>query len=220
LDLARLAHELRTPLGAIAAMAEVMRDERLGPLADERYRGYAADIHNAARHANQILSAVMASPDSGLIRPAADAGPLAVDDELLRLTAGLSSLAHRHGLTLKAELTAPNAIIQIDERAFRQIVLNLVSNAFRFTPPGGRVAVSTERTDRKQVTIAIKDNGDGMTAAQLVRIRSALTPATPARHGGLGLPIVRSLVELSGGTVTVDSAPGRGTEISLLFPTA
>jgi signal transduction histidine kinase len=226
-DLARLAHELRTPLGAIAALAEIMRDERLGPLGERRYRSYAADIHDSAAHAMSILAAFLEGGATSHFTRGQDAPPPMdfVDLDIGELAKGaissLKPLADRAGVRLDLEIAPMLPRLIADRRSLRQIINNLVSNALKFTPPRGQVVVSVSHQSTGPIMLEVADTGDGMTAAELERARSgAVAPASIRRRSGgtgFGLPLVRSLAAASGATLAIDSAPGKGTRVTLAF---
>jgi len=183
LDIAKLAHELRTPLAAIVALAEIMRDERLGALPDQRYRGYTADIHDSAVHALAVLAGFL-EPDAGRSR----ALPMVFAEIDVALVAAssvsaLTPLAERSGVRLSLDPAPrlPNLIA--DRRSLKQILLNLIANAVRFTPPGGEVRVSTRYECMSALSVEVADTGDGMTAAELSR---ALEPTAAPGAAGCG----------------------------------
>ena len=221
-DIARLAHELRTPLGAITVLAEIMRDERLGPLGSDRYRGYAADIFASAAHANSVLASFL-DPVAGAGEP----GSLAfVELDLAAVLAGtvsaLEPLARRSGVLLRLSLDVPLPHLIADRRCIRQILDNLIANALKFTPPGREVTVAGRYGIGGPVVIEVADTGDGMTAAELARGRAGDAAPEPLRRRsggtGFGLPLVRALATASGATFGIDSTPGGGTRVTISFP--
>ena len=220
-DVARLAHELRTPLSAITVLAEIMRDERLGPLGSDRYRGYVADIFASAAHANSVLASFL---DPTANTPGQ--GSLAFVEldlaELLAATvSALEPLAQRSGVTLRASLGTPLPHLIADRRCIRQMLDNLIANALKFTPPGGEVVVSARYAVGGPVVIEVADTGDGMTATELAHARAGDTVPEPLRRRsggtGIGLPLVRALAIASGATVGIDSAAGGGTRVTIAF---
>lgn len=221
-DVGRLAHELRTPLGAIQALAEIIRDERLGPLGNPRYRAYAADIHLSASHANAVLGAFL-DPSACSVD---GTGPFvfAELDMAALVPAGVSALeaiAVRSGVAL--DVVVPEGLPRViaDRRSVLQILNNLVSNALRFTPPGGRVRIALTYAPGGPVVLEIADTGDGMDAAALERLNRSLDGrgALSRRSGssGIGIPLVRSLAAAGGADVGIESSLGHGTRVRVAF---
>lgn len=221
---ARLAHEIRTPLGAIAAAAEVIGDQRLGPVGTARYLGYARDIHASASHALALVERMLGEPKASL-SPAAEALAFSEVDTaaLLETTASqLGPLAERAGLTLALALPPRLPHLVADATSLRQIVLNLVGNALKFTPRGGHVTVAARYDGDGTLTITVSDTGRGMTAHE---VADALGGRRAARRGeatggaglGLGLRLVQALAATNGAEVVIESAAGRGTSASVVF---
>ena len=222
-DVRRLAHELRTPLSAIAAMSEIMRDERLGPLSGERYRSYAAGIHDSAGHAMSVLASFL-EPGTSM-----RAGGVPTEFEELDVGAAVASaaealrpLAERAGVELVLERPERLPHLIADRRSLRQILDNLVANALKATPPGGRIALRVCYVAGGPVAVEVADTGDGMTAAQLARARAGATAPAPLRRRsggtGYGLPLVHALAAAGGGTIAVDSELRGGTRVTISFP--
>ena len=221
-DFARLAHELRTPLGAIAMLSEIMRDERLGRLDDARYRAYAADIHDTATHAMSVLSAFV---DARF----ATAGKLPmkfVEFELDGLAAttvsALAPLAAASGVALSLICDGHLPRLIGDRRCVRQILDNLISNALKFTPPGGAIIINVGYALGGPMSLAVTDTGDGMTDAELARARAGATAPEPFRRrsagSGFGLPLVWALAAASGAGLAIESRLGEGTRVVVTFP--
>jgi signal transduction histidine kinase len=222
-DLARLAHELRTPISAIAAAAEIMRDERLGAIGNERYKSYASDIFDGAKHALSIIERLL--PNAG----AASSEPLATSIQAVDLNAIAKSaisamlpLAEKANLQLSSDLQSGLPQLVADPTALKQILLNLLTNSVKFSSPGGKIAVRTWAASDGSISLSISDTGKGMTRREIAAALSPIRPraAKPDHLGGMGigLPLVRTLVEQFRGTLSINSAPGRGTEISIRFP--
>ncbi len=219
--LANIGHELRTPLNAILGFAEIIRDQVFGN-DPERYSRYAADIHSAGTY---LLSVMRNLLDVSKIEAAKfelqeariEFGELV--RECLRLVEGQ---AKARGLTLSASPIG-GVFLQADETALKQILINLLSNAIKFTPEGGSVSLSSRIESDGGLTVTITDSGAGMSAED---IRQALEPFRQVRNKssthpegtGLGLPLASQLAGLHGGSLTIDSAPGRGTAVSVRFP--
>jgi len=221
--LAEVSHELRSPLNAILGFAEIIRDRHLGSQALDRYCEYAGLIHNAG---SLLLSLINDLLDLSKI----EAGKVSLQPERLMVGALLRDctilaqpIINRSGLQLEMALDE-SLEFAVDRRRFIQMILNLLTNAAKFTPHGGRVLMSAQRLDADNIAVMITDNGIGMSAEDITIALQPFGQAAPsldlAQHGtGLGLPIVKSLVELHGGRFIIDSLPGNGTTIALLFPT-
>lgn len=216
--LALLVHELRTPLSAISTLAEIIRDEHLGPLGTERYRGYAADIFDNAAHALSVLAALTSSgpgdPLGAIEKKAVDVNALAAG-----VGSSLAPLASSVGVELKTRLAPGLASVASDARALRQIVLNLMTNAIKASGAGGRVVLSTEASPEGGVVIEVSDEGRGMSKSTLARAQAATgnAPLDGALRpkASLGLGVAQALTLAIGGTLEFDSAPGRGTRARL-----
>jgi len=221
--LAEISHELRSPLNAILGFAEIIRDRHLGDQALDRYTEYAGLIHNAG---TLLLSLINDLLDLSKI----EAGKVNLQLERFAVAALLRDCAilaqpiiNRRNLQLDLALDEELYLI-VDRRRFIQMILNLLTNAAKFTPVAGRVLISAQQLDAQYIAVMVNDNGIGMSADDIV---VAMQPFGQVAHAlnlpedgtGLGLPIVKSLIELHGGRFVVDSIPGSGTTIALLFPT-
>jgi two-component system cell cycle sensor histidine kinase PleC len=220
--LAKLAHELKTPLSAIVAAAEIMRDERLGAMGNPRYLGYAADIHESASHALAVITRMLGAAAGPRTR--ADAAALeAVDlnDLTTRVVSGMMPLAKSRALTLDTDLEVALPSVLADPTGLRQILINLLSNALKFTPPGGDVRVVTGYLDTGGVFLVVRDTGHGMDSATLEKLTNGTAEAPLKRRAGggygIGLPLVMTLAEANHAALEIDSAPGKGTVVLLAF---
>ncbi|MBX9925305.1 MAG: HAMP domain-containing histidine kinase [Hyphomicrobiaceae bacterium] len=232
-QLARLAHELRTPLSAITAAAELMRDEQFGPIGDPRYRGYAGDIHENARHALAVIERMLgrgvsegtdasgvpvaSSPDSvpELVFTEVDIADLAA-----RVASSLRALVDTADLKMHLDLDPGVPRVVADAVTVRQILLNLVTNSVRATPPGGLITISVRRDALGPLVVMVADTGCGIDAAALEQIRSGRRCDIPtsAQGEGIGLPLVMRFAAANGASVSIDSRPGSGTLVSIVFP--
>lgn len=228
-DEARLAHELRTPLSAIVAASEIMKDQRFGPLGNERYVGYAADIHESARHALGVINAMLgargpSSPgDASLLAPRLQFADIDVNAIAASAVSSLQPLAAGAGLTLHLAVAPRLPRVVADAVSVRQILLNLLTNALKFTPHGGRIEVATRYAPDGPVYLEVRDSGVGISPADMAHMRNGSAPVggsgLPRTPGslGIGLAVARSLAIANGATLTLDSTPGEGTLVGLAF---
>jgi signal transduction histidine kinase len=217
-DIARLAHELKTPLSAIAAAAEIMRDERLGTLGSERYRDYAADICDSARHALDVI-ANMLRPRRLQEKTASFAfAEIDVNALAERSVSAMRPLFAQAGLQVSTALEPRLPHVIADAVSLRQIVLNLLTNALKFGGEGARIEVGTRYDVDGPVTVSVRDTGPGMSEAILSEAREGRQAPGPTPDGlGIGLALVRTLAEANGAHVAIESAPGQGTQVDVIF---
>jgi two-component system, cell cycle sensor histidine kinase DivJ len=221
--LANMSHELRTPLNAIIGFSDMMRQELFGPLGAPRYRDYAAHVHESGHHLLELINDIL---DMAKI----EAGKRDLKLERLdpqeagrRALALVRPLAEARKLRLVFE-AADLPRFDVDRRALQQILLNLLSNAIKFTPEGGRVTLSVT-AERESLCFAVRDTGIGIPAEELPRLGQPFEQvdgdyARAHRGTGLGLALVRSLAELHGGAMSVESAAGHGTCVRVRLPRA
>jgi PAS domain S-box-containing protein len=221
--LAHMSHDLRTPLNAILGFSEIMRAEMFGPIGDRRYLEYSKDIWDSGSYLLRIVNDVLE-----IAR--AESASLAVDEDdvllpalietVCRLTAG-QAISRRIRMTVEV---AGDLHLRVDATKLQQILVNLVSNAIKFTPEGGRIHISTRKPAGGGVELRVADTGNGMTRQQIDLALQPFTriennPLTRKTEGiGLGLPIAQRLIHLHGGTLTFDSAPGIGTTVIIWLP--
>ena len=219
--LANMSHELRTPLNAINGFSEIMAGEMFGPLGDERYKGYAKDILNSGQHLLALINDIldMAKIEAGkmtLHYEAVDLGEVCQD--AIRLMRGR---AQECGLTLTLE--APQTPeIEADYRALKQVLLNLISNAVKFTPEGGSITVSADQTG-DLIRVSVRDTGIGIAAEDLARLAQPFEQvegqhSKTTQGTGLGLALTKSLIEMHHGELAMESEPGQGTTVSFTLP--
>ena len=221
--LANMSHELRTPLNAIIGFSEIMQQELLGPLGSARYHGYVRDIRESGRHLLQIINDIL---DLSRI----EAGQMQINEEpvdLSRVAVAclrmVDERARAHNLKLATDLPAGLPQVRGDERLLKQVLLNLLSNAVKFTMDGGEVRTVARVAGDGWLELSVADDGIGMAPEQ---IPQALQPFTQIDSSlsrrfegtGLGLPLVKSMVELHGGRLLIDSAVGRGTRVTVRLP--
>lgn len=222
--IAKASHELRTPLHAIIGFSELIRDAAHGAHTDPRYPEYAIDIHQAATHMLTIVDGTL-----DLARAEAGAEPLDIRDIDIGRTVQdsarmLRQLAEGTGITLDIKVPEVPLRIRTDPEKIRQIVINLASNAIKFTPRGGRVTVEVAGLDDGgAVILVIRDTGIGIANQDLVTAMKPFgqvrQPDRPHPKGtGLGLPLTRRFVEMLGGALDISSVPGQGTVVSVRLP--
>lgn len=215
---AQTSHELRTPLNAIVGFAEMMRNAVFGPLPD-RYQEYAGLIHEGGRNLTLIVDDVLdlARIEAGRYEIYADL--VSLTDLAAEAVNFMRDEAVRKGIDL--ELTGPDDVEAFaDSKAVRQIALNLISNALKFTPAGGRVEVAALEAAGGSV-LAVSDTGVGISAEELTRLSRAFEQGEAGKRqkgAGLGLSVVRAFAELHGGRLDIESREGGGTTIAVFFP--
>jgi signal transduction histidine kinase len=220
--LATMSHELRTPLNAIIGFSDIMATQVLGPVGNPKYLEYAADIRTSGQHLLAIINNVL---DLSKV----EAGRFELHEEEVQLSsivaAGLKLVkqqARDNGLSIDADVSA-NLTLIADERALKQIVINLLSNAVKFSRENGSVWIRAFIDESGGMMLSVKDDGIGIASKDVRRLlepfRQADEPLIRKRPGtGLGLALVKSLVELHGGSVALDSVFGEGTTVTLQFP--
>ncbi|MDQ8698425.1 HAMP domain-containing sensor histidine kinase [Hyphomicrobium sp. LHD-15] len=222
---ARLAHELKTPLSAIAAAAEIMKEQRFGPLGSARYLGYASDIFGSAQHMIGVIERMLAEGtdhDPLSLVAALEFAEIDAGAVLAASVSQVAPLAERAGIALAFELAPRLPHIVADATSLRQIVFNLLTNAIKFTESGGSVRAVAHYEVDGPFTIAISDTGSGMTPRELSNVSDAMKASRTKRKGkgaglGLGLPMVQMLAEANGASLIIESVPGQGTSASVVF---
>jgi two-component system cell cycle sensor histidine kinase PleC len=221
--IANMSHELRTPLNAIIGFSEMMMHEAFGPLGSDRYKEYVGDILASSNHLLSLLSEIL---DLSKI----EANKMELSEERCDLgdlvgncLTFVDERADRAGIRLVNHVAKPSPTVWADERALKQIVLNLLSNAIKFTPVDGEVAVKAEVGDNGNLILAVEDTGIGIAADDIPKamdpfgqVESAYTRKYEGT--GLGLPLVKALVELHQGSFALQSEVGKGTAAVVEFP--
>lgn len=218
--IAKIGHEVRTPLSSIIGFSEIMQDEQLGPMGNAKYKEYVADILDSARHALSLINDLLdlSKVESGALP--LDPVAIEIGEIAKRALGAMVPQAEAAGVTLLAAIDPELPKVIADRRSLKQILLNLIANAIRFTDRGGRVTVAAQRSAGGSLTLSIIDTGIGMAAAELKR---ALEPFGQTGSGrgqgtGLGLPLTRSLALANGAEFHIESATGAGTRIDVVFP--
>ncbi len=223
--LANMSHELRTPLNAINGFSEIMVAEMFGPLGERRYKEYAGDILSSGQHLLALINDIldMSKIEAGKMNLSFE--PLNVEDVVEDAVRLVRNRADSTGLNLIVNLPELPEF-EADYRAIKQVLLNLLSNALKFTPHGGSVTVSAER--RRDVTgdrlrIHVRDTGIGISPEDLGRLAKPFeqieSQLSKTQQGtGLGLALTKSLIELHGGELEITSTPGEGTTVTVVLP--
>ena len=220
--LANMSHELRTPLNAIIGFSQLMADEVLGPLGNSKYSGYARDICNSAEHLLGIINDIL---DVSKL----EAGKLGIEEEVLDVAQIVRNLLHfvsdRAGaleVAIDTEIDRELPRLRADSRKLKQVLLNLVTNALKFSHPGGRVLMQA-RSQGGAIAIDVVDRGIGMDEAEIATAVTRFGQVASTwnrKHAGtgLGLPLAIGLVELHGGALEIKSRKGEGTTVTVIFP--
>lgn len=218
--LAMMSHELRTPLNAIIGFSEVMRDELYGPL-DIRYREYASDINLSGRHLLEIIGDILDLSKIDAGRMEIQIEDVDVDDAVLDCVRLVKEQACAKGIAIA--VNAADRTFAVDGLRFRQIVLNLLTNAVKFTPRGGRVAIEVADGEGGELCLTVADTGIGISKEDIPRVLQPFVQVGNilVRHSGgtgLGLPLCKALVELHHGSFHIESGVGEGTTVTIRLP--
>nr|WP_255599563.1 ATP-binding protein [Afifella sp. IM 167] len=221
--LARISHEIRTPLNAIIGFAEVMVEERFGPIENQRYREYLRDIRSSSEHVVSLVNDLLdiSRVEAGKL----DLDFVAVDvNAVARECVGLMQpQAGGQQVIIRTSFAPDLPPVVADERTMRQIFLNLLSNSVKYTGAGGQVIVSTRLEETGELVLRVRDNGGGMSETDLAKVmepfRQVVSSAIGSGTGsGLGLPLTKALVEANRAEFTLRSARGEGTIAEIAFP--
>lgn len=224
--LGTMSHELRTPLNAIIGFAELLESEAFGPLGAERYRHYAGDIRTSGQHLLSIINEIL---DLSRI----EAGRIDLNIEEVDIREAVNNaidatrpMIQKAGLTVATDLSDALPAVKADQRSVHQIMLNLLSNAAKFTPGGGMVSISARMAEvGPAVELIVEDNGRGIPAHILPSLGTPFQKAGSAHDSsnpgtGLGLAISRGLAEQMNGSLKIESSEGEWTRITVTLPSA
>ena len=219
--LAKVSHEVRTPLNSILGFAELMLQERFGPIGNRRYKGYVEDIHQSGLYALSLLNDLLdiSKIEAGKFElnfTAVDVGEIVED-----CAASLQPLAKRARIVLRTSLAPDLPTAVADPRRLKQVLLNLLTNAIKFTNEGGQVIVSGSMVDG-ELRLRVRDNGVGMTKDEIAFAMQPfhqLDTAPRKQTGtGLGLPVTKALVDANRARLVLTSEPQIGTSADVIFP--
>ncbi len=220
--LANMSHELRTPLNAIIGFSEVMNQELFGPLGGVRYLEYTRLIHESGSHLLELINSILDMSKIEAGRYTITPERFDLEETISQAFGFVSLLAERNGVTLIQKIAPSAREVHADKRAVLQILINLLSNGVKYTQASGRVTAEAAVKDG-QLEVAVSDTGIGIGEADLARLGQPFEQVeseyTRAKEGtGLGLALVRALIHLHGGTMTMTSALGAGTTVRFLLP--
>ncbi|MEM5471609.1 ATP-binding protein [Hoeflea sp. AS60] len=221
--LARVSHEVRTPLNAIIGFSEMMVEERFGPIGSPRYLEYAHDIGNSGKHVLDIVNDLLDISKIEAGQVSMEFVSVSLNDHLAESVSLLQPMANSQRVIIRTSLSASVPDVVADQRSIKQIALNLLSNAIRYTPSGGQIVVSTSYEPSGNVVIRIRDTGIGMNRKELEQAMKPFGQVGPGprQRGdgtGLGLPLTKAMVEANRAQFDIVSAPGEGTLVSIAFP--
>ncbi|MFN4142289.1 PAS domain-containing sensor histidine kinase [Aestuariivirga sp.] len=219
--LANMSHELRTPLNAVIGFSEIMQAQMFGPIGSGKYVEYSRDIHKSGQFLLDVINDILDMSKIEAGRMQLECETLIVDaalEEVLRL---VGPRAYEGKVAIERQVP-PGLSLFADRRGFKQVLINLLSNAIKFTPEGGNVVIAAELRDGF-LAMAIRDTGIGIPARDIEKLGRPFEQVenqfTKSKGGsGLGLAISKSFVELHGGTLSIRSVVGQGTEVTVTFP--
>jgi two-component system cell cycle sensor histidine kinase PleC len=221
--LSNMSHELRTPLNAIIGFSEMIKEQTFGPIGSPKYRSYAMDIYESGRHLLEMINEILdlAKAESG--RDSLKEEEFGAD-ELIRSTIHiLRSRAERERVALSATVPEPAPVMRADKRKMRQVLLNLLTNALKFTEAGGNVHINCWSQPASGIVFQVTDTGIGIALEDIPKalgLFGQVDNAFSRRHegSGLGLPLSKMLVEMHGGSFDLQSKPGEGTTVTVRLP--
>ncbi|TAX28626.1 ATP-binding protein [Rhizobium leguminosarum] len=222
--LARVSHEIRTPLNAIIGFSDMMAGERFGPIGHPRYIEYANDIGRSGRHVLDIVNDLLDISKIEAGEMDLDFAAVGLNEAVSEAVALVQPQANGQRVIIRTALSQAVPEVVADLRSIKQIALNILSNAIRFTPSGGQIVVSTSYEANGSVVLRVRDTGIGMTRIELDQAMKPFrqVSSTQSRHRGdgtgLGLPLTKAMVDANRATFTINSAPNEGTLVEITFP--
>jgi len=218
-----MSHELRTPLNAIIGFSDVLSSEMLGPLGREQYRDYAQDIHNAGQHLLSLINDILDLSKIEAEKDELHEEEIAVSEIVDSAVAMVRQKADEKGLSLEYRLTDGASTLLLDARKTRQILVNILSNAIKFTDAGGLITVSAWPREENGFVFQITDAGIGIAPEDIETALSQFGQvdgklSRKYEGTGLGLPLTKALVEQHGGTLELQSDVGKGTTVTIRLP--
>ncbi len=221
--LANMSHELRTPLNAIMGFSEILERELFGPIQNQTYRGYAGDIHHSGSHLLALINDILDLSRIEAGRRELSTEPVSLGEVLKDANYLLNLKARERKHTVRVDVDPNLPRLSGDHRALYQVAINLINNAIKFTQPHGLIQIKAGQTGDGRVFLSVKDNGPGIPAHEIEQALGAFARGSMAARkaidgAGLGLSIVRGLMQLHDGDVVINSQQGVGTEVICTFP--
>ena len=221
--LARVSHEIRTPLNAIIGFSELMIDEKFGPIGSDRYRDYLRDINRSGNHVLDLVNDLLDISKIEAGEQEMHYEAVSLNDTLAESVAMMQPQANRDRVIIRSSLASKLPEVVADLRSVRQIALNLLSNAIRYTQAGGQVIVSTSYEPSGDVVMRVRDTGIGMTLSEIDQALKPFKQINALKRGrhdgtGLGLPLTKAMVEANRARFSISSTPGDGTMVEITFP--
>ncbi|MEN6541854.1 ATP-binding protein [Parvibaculum sp.] len=221
--LAIMSHELRTPLNAIIGFSEIIANQMFGPVGQPKYADYAGDIRSSGTHLLSIINDILDISKAEAGKLLLEEEPIDPVESLNRAMRMFRQRASELGVELSFRVRDDIPWIIADPRLFNQVAINLTSNALKFTPEGGHVWIEIGLDATRNLALTVRDTGIGVKKADIVRIFEPFVQVENAmsrthQGTGLGLPLVRKIMSLHGGTVELESEPGQGTIVTATFP--
>lgn len=222
--LARVSHEIRTPLNAIIGFADIMADERFGPIGHPRYAEYSSDIGRSGRHVLDIVNDLLDISKIEAGEMDMDFISVGLNETVSEAVALVQPQANAQRVIIRTALSQSVPNVVADLRSIKQIVLNILSNAIRFTPSGGQIIVSTAYESNGSVTLRVRDTGIGMSRAELDQAMKPFRQVSPGGARlrgdgtGLGLPLTKAMADANRANFAIHSTPNEGTLVEISFP--
>ncbi|MEO3998165.1 PAS domain S-box protein [Mesorhizobium sp. CAU 1732] len=221
--LARVSHEIRTPLNAIIGFSELMIDEKFGPIGSDRYRDYLRDINRSGNHVLDLVNDLLDISKIEAGEQEMNYEAVSLNDTLAECVAMMQPQANRDRVIIRSSLASKLPEVVADLRSVRQIALNMLSNAIRYTQAGGQVIVSTAYEPSGDVVMRVRDTGIGMTLSEIDQALKPFKQINALKRGrhdgtGLGLPLTKAMVEANRARFSIASTPGEGTMVEIVFP--
>jgi PAS domain S-box-containing protein len=221
--LARVSHEIRTPLNAIIGFSELMMDEKFGPIANDRYRDYLRDINRSGNHVLDLVNDLLDISKIEAGQQEMDYEAVSLNETLLEIVAMMQPQANRERVIIRSSFSSRLPEVVADLRSVRQIALNILSNAIRYTQAGGQVIISTSYELSGDIVMRVRDTGIGMTQPEIEQALKPFKQINSLKRArgdgtGLGLPLTKAMVEANRARFMIASTPGEGTLVEVTFP--